>query len=92
LQLGVGLHTGRAGLGNIGSSRRMEYTAIGDTVNLASRLEGTTKQFGVDVVMSGSTREAVGERVASSPLGSIQVKGKSLFVEVFAVEAIREVV
>jgi hypothetical protein len=53
LQLGGGLHTGRAGLGNIGSSRRMEYTAIGDSVNLASRLEGTTKQFGVDVVING---------------------------------------
>lgn len=78
LSIGIGINSGMAIVGNIGSSRRMEYTAIGDTVNLASRLESKTKELGVDLLISEYTYNAVRgafpfkfERV-----GTIEVKGR----------------
>ena len=57
LKFGVGLNTGECCVGNLGSTRRLDYSAIGDEVNIASRLEGASKVFGVDIVASASTRE-----------------------------------
>jgi adenylate cyclase len=57
LKFGVGLNTGECCVGNLGSTRRLDYSAIGDEVNIASRLEGASKAFGVDIVASASTRE-----------------------------------
>ena len=75
LRTRIGVHTGVANVGNFGSLERVDYTALGENVNLASRLEGLNKHMGTDCLMSGATKECVGDRVLTRALGSFRLKG-----------------
>jgi len=80
--MGLGLHLGPCSVGNMGSIRRFDYSILGDTVNLASRLEGASKAFQTDIVASGAVRDAVPD-FAWIDLGRVRVVGKSEPTRVF---------
>ena len=81
---GIGVHCGDAIVGNLGPSFRKDYTAIGDTVNTAARLESNAKKS--QVLISGEVYRLIEDRVQAKSLGEIPLKGKSLPVEIFALE------
>ena len=81
IKVGIGLHTGEATVGYIGSDKRSEYTAIGDTVNLAARLESNA--LGGQILMSGATQTAVGNVFPVTPLDPLTVKNRQQPVELF---------
>jgi class 3 adenylate cyclase/GAF domain-containing protein len=90
ISIGMGIHSDSVVSGNIGSSKRMELTSIGDGVNLASRLEGTSKQYGTDLVISRNTYERYAERLYVRELDFITVKGKTEPVTIYELLGIRE--
>lgn len=90
IQVGMGIHSDEVVSGNIGSSKRMELTSIGDGVNLASRLEGTSKQYGVDIVISEQTYYRYQDRIVVRELDFITVKGKTQPVTIYELVAIQQ--
>jgi len=83
IRIGIGINSDTVISGNIGSTRRMEFTAIGDGVNLGSRLEGASKQYGTDAVISETTYNLCRDRIWVRELDRIQVKGKNRPVSIY---------
>ena len=83
IQMGVGLNTGQCSVGNMGSEHRFDYSVLGDSVNVAARLEGQTKAYGLDILLGEDTARAI-SGLAFLEIDLIIVKGKTKPISIFA--------
>jgi len=86
IKMGVGINTGEAIVGNIGSSHLMTYTVVGDTVNVASRLQDLTKEFAIPIIISEYTNFKLSNRIPTVSLGKVKLRGREQEVEIFKVK------
>ena len=85
IDIGIGIYTGPAIAGNIGSRERFNYTIIGDTVNIASRLEGLNKEYKTHIIIGEATKEKLIGKIPVQPLGSTHVKGRAKTLNIYEV-------
>jgi len=92
ISVGIGLHSGRCRVGNMGSDKRFNYSVLGDDVNVAARIEGQTKAYGVDILISEATRDAAGAAYATLEVDLIRVQGRERPVRLFTVIGRRDAI
>ena len=85
INIGIGIHSGSVTIGNMGSTKRFDYTIIGDDVNLCARLEGLTKEYKKEIIISEATKNQLTDSYKTTYLDEVRVKGKSKSVKIYSV-------
>jgi len=86
IKMGAGINTGEVVVGNIGSANYMTYTVVGDTVNVASRLQDLTKEFYTPIIISEYTNARLNNRIPTVSLGKVKLRGREQEIEIFKVK------